>query len=80
MIWPAMGLPFQGKGRDGNILRIMPLLWAARFGLVAAENIDRLEMRQRSDGEMENLRLLGESPKTLGSALRTMYLRDLSGY
>lgn len=78
MIWPAMGLPFQGKGRDGNILRIVPLLWAARFGVVAADNIDHLDMRLRSDGEMEILRLLDEPPRNLWSALRTMDLGSSS--
>jgi hypothetical protein len=62
-----MGLIFQGHGPERSLVPKTTLLWAARFGLVSALNLDRLIVG-RQDGR-EKLSLLAAPPKDVRSSV-----------
>lgn len=58
MIYPAMTLPFQGKGFESALVGSYPLIVAGHFGIIRTANLTSLEIGLNEVGEAEQVRLI----------------------
>jgi hypothetical protein len=61
LLWPALGLVFQGKNWESLLVPARSLWWGARFGVVDVLNLDLVE--RWMDGPQERLSLWKRPPR-----------------
>ena len=69
LLWPALGLMFQGGKWQALLVPPRSLWWGARFGVVDVLNIERLE--RWTDGTKEQFALRDQPPKDFWAAYLT---------